>query len=84
MRIPCVIDKQKHSLADVLNEVLAAHAGHSPDVATVYFTVTGDGILHERLGEVGSLRLLLGAEPMKGKQIERGPTRRGWNTSYGW
>lgn len=40
MRIPYVIDNETHRLADVLNEVLAGHAGRSLDVATAYFTVT--------------------------------------------
>src|SRR3989304_6860115 len=44
MRIPYVIDNQQHRLADVLNEVLAEHAGRSLDVATAYFTVTGYGL----------------------------------------
>ena len=69
MRIPYVIDNQQHRLADVLNEVLAAHAGRSLDVATAYFTVTGYGLVRDRLADVGSLRLLLGAEPMQGEQI---------------
>lgn len=69
MRIPYVIDNQQHRLADVLNEVLAAHAGRSLDVATAYFTVTGYGLVRERLADVGSFRLLLGAEPMQGEQI---------------
>lgn len=38
MRIPYVIDNEEHRLADVLNEVLAEHAGRSLDVATAYFT----------------------------------------------
>ncbi len=36
MRIPYVIDNQQHQLADVLNEVLAEHAGRSLDVAMAY------------------------------------------------
>jgi hypothetical protein len=34
MRIPYVIDNQKHRLADVLNGILGEHAGKSLDVAT--------------------------------------------------
>lgn len=41
MRIPYVIDNEQHRLADVLNEVLAGHAGRSLDVATAYFTAGG-------------------------------------------
>jgi hypothetical protein len=33
MRIPYVIDNQQHRLADVLNEVLAAHAVTEPESA---------------------------------------------------
>jgi PLD-like domain len=69
MRIPYVIDNQQHRLADVLNEVLAEHTGRSLDVATAYFTVTGYGLVRERLSAVGSFRLLLGAEPTQGEQI---------------
>lgn len=39
MHIVYVIDNETHRLADVLNEVLAGHAGCSRDVATAYFTV---------------------------------------------
>ena len=41
MRIPYVIDNEEHRLADVLNAVLAAHAGCSLDVAMAHFTVSG-------------------------------------------
>lgn len=53
----------------MLNEVVAEHRGRSLDVATAYFTVTGYGLVRERLSAVGSFRLLLGAEPAKGEQI---------------
>lgn len=69
MRIPYVIDNQQRRLADVLNEVLAEHAGRSLDVATAYFTVGGYGLVRERLSDVGSFRLLLGAEPTQGEQV---------------
>lgn len=69
MRIPYVIDNQQHRLADVLNEVLAEHAGRSLDVATAYFTVGGYWLVRERLSDVGSFRLLLGAEPTQGEQV---------------
>ena len=57
MRIPYVIDNQQHRLADILNEVLAEHAGRSLDVATAYFTVTGYG-LDERALSDNQLNLL--------------------------
>lgn len=48
MRIPYVIDKETHRLADVLNAVLAERAGRSLDVATAYFTVSGYAQVRER------------------------------------
>jgi superfamily II DNA or RNA helicase len=69
VHIPYVIDNHEHSLADVLNEVLALQAGRSLDVATAYFTVGGFGLLRARLADLGSFRLLLGAEPKHGEQI---------------
>jgi len=61
MRLPYVIDNQAHRLANILNAWLAEHKGRSLDTATAYFTVGGFGL--------GSLRLLLGAEPTSGEQI---------------
>jgi superfamily II DNA or RNA helicase len=69
MRIPYVIDNQTHRLADVLRALLAENRGRSLDVATAYFTVGGFGLVKEGLFGLGSLRLLLGAEPTSGEQI---------------
>jgi len=69
MRIPYVIDNEEHRLADVLNQVLAEHAGRSLDVASAYFTVGGYAQVRERLAALGSFRLLLGAEPAHGADI---------------
>ncbi len=69
MHIPYVVDNEEHRLADVLNQVLAEHAGRSLDVATAYFTVGGYAQVRERIAELGSLRLLLGAEPSHGMDI---------------
>ena len=69
MRIPYVIDNERHRLADVLNEVLAGHAGRSLDVATAYFTVGGYAQVRERISALGSFRLLLGAEPTHGENV---------------
>jgi hypothetical protein len=69
MRIPYVIDNQTHRLADILNALLAEHRERSLDVATAYFTVGGFGLVKEGLFGLGSLRLLLGAEPTSGEQI---------------
>ena len=41
MTIPFVIDNQHHKMADVLNDLLHHHRGHSLDVATAYFNVGG-------------------------------------------
>jgi hypothetical protein len=41
MRIPYVIDNQTHTLADVLNAILAEHAHRSLDFATAYFYLSG-------------------------------------------
>lgn len=69
MRIPYVIDNQKHRLADVLSGILAGHWGQSLDVATAYFTTEGFRLLRDGLKELGSFRLLLGAEPKAGEHV---------------
>ncbi len=69
MRPPYVIDNQIHRLADILNGLLVEHRGRSLDVATAYFTVGGFGLVKEGLLSLGSLRLLLGAEPTTGEQV---------------
>ena len=69
MKIPYVIDNQEHLLSDVLNHLLAGHQGRSLDVASAYFNVGGFSLLKEGLLELGSLRLLLGAEPTTGTEI---------------
>jgi superfamily II DNA or RNA helicase len=69
VRIPYVIDNEEHRLGDVLNAVLAEHTGRSLDVASAYFTVGGYAQLRERLGALGSFRLLLGAEPTHGENV---------------
>ncbi|MFQ5853888.1 MAG: helicase, partial [Candidatus Binatia bacterium] len=69
MKIPYVIDNQSYRLSDILNGLLAEHKGRSLDVATAYFTVGGFGLVKEGLLNLGSLRLLIGAEPTTGQQI---------------
>jgi hypothetical protein len=69
MHIPYVIDNQAHRLADVLSTILREHAGCSLDVATAYFSVSGYRELRAELAEVGSFRLLLGAQPNEGRDI---------------
>ena len=63
MNIPFVIDNQQYTMSEVLNILLAQHAGHSLDIATAYFNVGGWQLLHEKLGAMGSFCLLLGDEP---------------------
>jgi superfamily II DNA or RNA helicase len=69
MRIPYVIDNQVYRLADVLNALLKEHKGRSLDVASAYFTVGGFGLLKDGLSDLGSFRLLLGADPVSGEQL---------------
>jgi len=69
MTIPFVIDNQQHTMSEVLNILLAQHAGHSLDIATAYFNVGGWQLLHEKLGAMGSFRLLLGDEPEVGSDL---------------
>jgi hypothetical protein len=76
MKTPYVIDNQTHRLVDVLNELLAGHAGRSFDVATAYFTVAAFAMLKEGLETLGNFRLLLGAEPHSGEQIGLRPDTR--------
>lgn len=67
--LPYVIDNRRHVLAEVLRDLLSRHGGLSLDVATAYFTAGGFGLLKEELRGLGSFRLLLGAEPVRGEQI---------------
>lgn len=76
MKIPYVIDNQTAVLRDILREVLASHAGRSLDVASAYFTVGGFGLLRNELKDIGSFRLLLGAEPASGEQVGLRPDAR--------
>ncbi|MEK7993953.1 MAG: helicase-related protein [Planctomycetota bacterium] len=69
MRIPYVIDNQAYRLVDVLNGLLAAHAGKALDVATAYFNVQGFRLLASGLGQLGNFRLLLGDEPERGESV---------------
>jgi len=69
MRIPYVIDNREHRLVDILNELLKEFQSRSLDIATAYFTVRGFELLREGLEEIGSFRLLLGAEPRMAEHI---------------
>ncbi|MCU0486736.1 MAG: phospholipase D-like domain-containing protein, partial [Anaerolineales bacterium] len=73
MRLPYVIDNQTHKLSDVLNAVMAARAGHSLDVATAYFSISGFRLLQAQLENLRSFRLLLGFEPKTGKDVGLSP-----------
>lgn len=74
MRLPYVIDNQAHKLADVLNEVMAARAGHSLDVATAYFSISGFRLLQAQLENLRSFRLLLGFQPVEAKDVGLRPS----------
>jgi len=69
MKIPFVIDNREYKLADVLNELLNQFGNRSIDIATAYFTVRGFELIKGGLENIGSLRLLLGAEPTTGEHI---------------
>ena len=56
MTTPFVIDNQQHTMADVLNTLLAEHNGHSLDIATAYFNVGGWQLLREGLRHVDALQ----------------------------
>lgn len=67
--IPFVIDNQQHTMADVLNDLLRHHKGHSLDVATAYFNVGSWQLLRDGLNGLGNFRLLLGDEPEAGSDL---------------
>src|SRR5579859_5957880 len=69
MTIPFVIDNQQHKMADVFNDLLRHHKGHSLDVATAYFNVGGWQLLRDGLNGLGNFRLLLGDEPEAGSDL---------------
>src|SRR5579859_2923929 len=69
MNIPFVIDNQQHKMADVFNDLLRHHKGHSLDLATAYFNVGGWQLLRTGLNGLGNFRLLLGDEPEIGLDL---------------
>ncbi|MCC6575011.1 MAG: helicase [Planctomycetes bacterium] len=69
MHIPFVIDNRETKMADVLAAILAQHGGKAVDVATAYFNVQGFNLLRDGLKGIGALRLLLGSEPLGGKDV---------------
>src|ERR671937_2649292 len=69
MPIPLVIDNQEYRLGDALNELLAQSAGKPLDIATAYFAISGYRLVKEGLHQVGSFRLILGAEPHSGTDV---------------
>src|SRR6266705_1930149 len=69
MTTPFVIDNQQHKMADVLNDLLQHHKGHSLDIATAYFNVGGWQLLRDGLNGLGNFRLLLGDEPEDGSDL---------------
>jgi PLD-like domain len=69
LTIPFVIDNQQYKMADVLNDLLAHHKGHSLDIATAYFNLGGWQLLRDGLNGLGNFRLLLGDEPEAGSDL---------------
>src|SRR5258708_33061033 len=69
MHIPFVIDNQHHTMADVLNDLLAQHKGHSLDIATAYFNLGGWQLLRDGLNGLSNFRMLLGDEPEAGSDL---------------
>src|SRR6266566_6975583 len=69
MTTPFVIDNQQHKMADVLNNLLRHHKGHSLDIATAYFNVGGWQLPRDGLNGLGNFRLLLGDEPEVGSDL---------------
>ena len=57
MTTPFVIDNQQYKMADVLNDLLRHHNGHSLDIATAYFNVGGWQLLRDGLNGLGNIRL---------------------------
>ena len=74
MRLPYVIDNQTYKLADVLNAVMQNGAGHSMDIASAYFSISGFRLLRENLQNLRSFRLLLGFQPQEAKDIGLRPS----------
>ncbi|MGB8345786.1 MAG: helicase-related protein [Ktedonobacteraceae bacterium] len=66
---PFVIDNQQHTMAEVLNALLAQYQGHALDIATAYFNAGGWQMLREGLSRLGNFRLLLGDEPEDGADL---------------
>ena len=73
MRLPYVIDNQQYKLADVLNSVMQDDAGHSLDIASAYFSISGFRLLKESLKNLRSFRLLLGFQPIEAKDVGMNP-----------
>src|SRR5271157_3632630 len=74
MRLPYVIDNQQYKLADVLNAVMATGEGHSLDIASAYFSISGFRMLREQLQNLRSFRLLLGFQPTESKDVGLRPS----------
>src|SRR5262245_27453902 len=68
-RLPYVIDNDKHRMADVVSQVLEDHQDLAMDIATAYFNIGGYKLLADQRKNMGSLQLLLGAEPESGEQL---------------
>ncbi|NTV46235.1 MAG: helicase, partial [Chlorobiales bacterium] len=74
MRLPYVIDNQQYKLADVLNSVMQNGAGHSLDIASAYFSISGFRLMRENMQTLRSFRLLLGFQPVEAKDLGMRPS----------
>jgi ERCC4-related helicase len=68
-RVPYVIDNLNYKLVDILRGILQVHGGRSLDVASAYFTVGGFSLVQSGLEDLGTFRMILGAEPTTGEQV---------------
>lgn len=67
--LPFAIDNHQTKLAPTLADLLARCPGGPVDIATAYFNIGAFRLLRESLGEVGALRLLIGADPESGADL---------------
>jgi hypothetical protein len=74
--LPYVIENQTVRFGDVLSELLNRHSGRSLDIATAYFSLSGYRVIRDGLSNLGSFRLLLGAEPQSGEDVGLRPDPR--------
>jgi len=75
LKLPYVIDNGEHTLAGVLNDLLAGDPVRALDIATAYFNVGAFELLADGLARLDSFRMLLGAEPESAAEVGLRPLR---------